>query len=127
MKKGGRVKAVLPRTRYSNLVTDTSILLCYDLLRSVYPFSSWDLPASIEANVQDDHTAYAEFVTPDEINVSKALVYDIDQLMRSVAHEMAHMMQFRMGKFDENNPHDALFHKLAREICLSLGWKQEGF
>ena len=127
MKKGGRVKAVLPRTKYSNLVTDTSILLCYDLLRSVYPFSSWNLPDEIEVNVQDDHTAYAEFVVPNEINVSKALVYDLDQLLRSVAHEMAHMMQFRMGKFDENNPRDALFHKLAREICLSLGWKQEGF
>ena len=127
MSKGGRVKAVLPRTKYSNLVTEQSIYACYDLLRTVYPFSSWDLPDKIEVTVQDDHTAYAEFVVPDEINVSKALVWSMDELVRSVAHEMAHMMQYRMGKFDENNPHDALFHKLSREICLSLGWRQQEF
>lgn len=127
MNKSGRVKAVLPRTKYSNLVTDISVIACYDMLRTVYPFCDWDLPDEVEVTVLDDITAYGEFVEPNEINISKALVWDINDLMRTVAHEMIHLKQHRLGKFDENDPHDKLFWRMAREVCLSVGWKQEGF
>lgn len=127
MKQRNKPQTSLPRSKYSSIVTETSIIGCYDMLRCIYPFSDWDLPDEIEVNVLEDFTAYGEFVDPNEINISKTLVWNIDNLMRTVAHEMIHLKQHRMGKFDENNPHDTLFWRMAREVCLSAGWTQEGF
>lgn len=106
------------------LVTETSILACYQFLRKLHPFCDWDLPAKIECAAIDDAQCYGEFIEQREINISRATVWEMSSLVRTMAHEMVHLRQSMLGKPPD---HDKLFYKLAKEVCLHFGWRHEEF
>lgn len=119
--KRKRLPTGLLKSRQSSLVTSASILMCYDFLRSVKPFSNWDLPDEIEASVLDDAESFGEFIQPSEINISRVLVFDMDTFVRTMAHEMIHLRQHQLGLEPD---HGKTFWNLSRDVCSHFGWRQ---
>lgn len=112
----------------SRVVTKKSILLAYQMLRGMAPFCGWKLPTKIETRVVSDASMFGSFETePSLITISTARVWDVNQLVATVAHEMIHLHQHRLKRLDADNPHDAFFLECAREVCVSLGFDKENF
>ena len=109
------------------VATRKSILLAYQMLRGMEPFCSWKLPATIQAKVVNDISMYGCFEDPDIITISTARVWDVNQLVATVAHEMIHLRQYRLKQLDDTTPHDAYFMEQARLVCVGLGFDKENF
>jgi len=109
------------------VVTRKSILLAYQMLRGMEPFCGWKLPATIQAKVVNDISMYGCFEDPDIITISTARVWDVSQLVATVAHEMIHLRQYRLKQLDDTTPHDAYFMEQARLVCVGLGFDKENF
>ena len=109
------------------VVTKKSVLLAYQMLRGMEPFCSWKLPAAIQTKVVNDISMYGCFEDPDIITISTARVWDVSQLVATVAHEMIHLRQYRLKQLDDTTPHDAYFMEQARLVCVGLGFDQENF
>ena len=109
-------------TRPQHLVTKTSVVLCYDFLRSLHPFKSWNLPKEIDVSVTDKTDEFGSYTEPNEIAISRLLVWDYQMLIRVVAHEMIHARQHVLG---QDPDHGKSFWVHAREVCTAFGWHQE--
>jgi hypothetical protein len=78
----------------SKIVSKKSILLAYQMLRGMEPFCDWKLPTTIQTKVVNDSTMYGCFEDdPHTITISAARVWDVNQLVATVAHEMIHLHQ----------------------------------
>jgi hypothetical protein len=110
------------------VVTKKSILLAYQMLRGMEPFCNWKLPTAIETKVVNDASLYGCFETePNMITISTARVWDVSQLIATVAHEMIHLRQHKLKQLSDTNPHDAFFMEQARIVCIGLGFDKEHF
>ena len=109
------------------VVTRKSILLAYQMLRGMEPFCGWKLPAIIQTKVVNDISMYGCFEDPDIITISTARVWDVNQLVATVANEMIHLRQYRLKQLDDTTPHDAYFMEQARLVCVGLGFDKENF
>jgi len=110
------------------VVSKQTVLLAYQLLRQMEPFSSWKLPLRIETKVVSDASMYGCFEdSPNTITISTAKVWDVNQLVATVAHEMIHYHQSKLKILDADNAHDQFFMNCAREVCVSLGFDKENF
>jgi len=109
------------------VVTKKSILLAYQMLRGMAPFTEWKLPTKVDTKVVNDVSMYGCFDEPGLITISTARVWDVNQLVATVAHEMIHLHQHKLKKLNEANPHDAFFMECAREVCVTLGFDKENF
>lgn len=112
----------------SKIVTKKSILLAYQMLRTMEPFSSWKIPVSIDTRVAHDGAMYGCFETdPNVITISTARVWDVSQLIATVAHEMIHLHQHKLKRLDADKPHDLFFLDCAQDVCVRLGFDKENF
>ena len=110
------------------VVSKKSILLAYQMLRTMEPFASWRLPTKIQTKVVNDPLMYGCFEdSPDTITISAAKCWSVEQLTATVAHEMIHLYQHRLKILDEKNPHDLFFHEQARVVTVTLGFDKENF
>ena len=110
------------------VVTKKTILLAYQMLRGMSPFCDWKLPTKIETKVVHDLSMYGCFEdSPNTITISTAKVWDVTQLVATVAHEMIHLHQFRLKVLDDAQPHDLFFMDCARDVCIELGFDKENF
>ena len=110
------------------VVSKQTVLLAYQLLRQMEPFSSWKLPSRVETKVVSDASMYGCFEdSPNTITISTAKVWDVNQLVATVAHEMIHYHQSKLKILDADNAHDQFFMNCAREVCVSLGFDKENF
>lgn len=109
------------------MITPTSIKHGYAFLRKLPPFKGWKLPAQIEAKVSNDISEYGSFDEPDTITISKARIWDVDAMLKTIAHEMVHLYQFRCKEEGEPPYHNTFFYECAKEVCRELGWKEETF
>mgnify|MGYP007042149356 CR=1 FL=1 len=110
------------------VVSKQTVLLAYQLLRQMEPFSSWKLPLRVETKVVSDASMYGCFEdSPNTITISTAKVWDVNQLVATVAHEMIHYHQSKLKILDADNAHDQFFMNCAREVCVSLGFDKENF
>lgn len=109
------------------MITKRTIQDAYTLLRGMEPFKSWKLPMSIDARVTDNLDEYGAFEEPNIITISKARVWEFDQFIMTVAHEMVHFYQSRQKQMGEPPYHNAFFHESARQICKEFGWKEQDF
>ena len=110
------------------VVSKQTVLLAYQMLRQMEPFSSWKLPSRVETKVVSDASMYGCFEdSPNTITISTAKVWDVNQLVATVAHEMIHYHQSKLKILDADNAHDQFFMNCAREVCVSLGFDKENF
>ena len=109
------------------VVTRKSILLAYQMLRGMEPFCGWKLPATIQTKVVNDISMYGCFEDPDIITISTARVWDVNQLVATVGHEMIHLHQSKLKILSEDSPHDAFFMNCAKQVCVNLGFDKENF
>lgn len=112
---------------HDKVVTKKSILLAYQMLRCMPPFVDMRLPTTIETKVVHDLSMYGCFDEPNVITISTAKVWDVSQLVATIAHEMIHLHQFRLKVLDEEQPHDVFFMHCARDVCVHLGFDKEHF
>ena len=91
------------------------------------PFNEWKLPTKVDTKVVHDASMYGCFDDPDLITISTGRVWDLNQLVATVAHEMIHLRQHRLKRLNADNPHDEFFMDCARDVCVTLGFDKENF
>ena len=109
------------------MITKSAVRHAYAFLRTLPPFKEWRLPTRIEVKISNKTDVYGAFEEPNIITISKTRIWDVDALVRTVAHEMAHLYQFKCGLAGDPPYHNEAFYEIAREICRELGWKEETF
>ena len=101
----------------------------YDFLRETQPFRGWRLPPADDVGF---HVIRAPGFFADcgfendvpVIRVSERKNGYTATVLATLAHEMIHVRQFRLG--DSGN-HNALFHRLARSVCRAHGFDIRSF
>lgn len=101
----------------------------YSFLLTTPPFRTWKLPPAdeVEFHVVRDPTMYGDCVIDGEtpvIRVSERKNGHVQTLLATLAHELVHLRQFQL---DDSANHNALFHKLARKVCLHHGFDPKSF
>lgn len=102
----------------------------YEFLRATQPFSQWSLPHAdeVEFGISRKRGEFGQFYAHSDgrvgIEVSLAKVRATHDLVVTMAHEMCHLRQHRMGAPVD---HDRLFHRLAKSVCRRHGFHLEGF
>ena len=104
-------------------VTPTTIRACYQLLAQLPPFSRWKLPRTkdIEFIATRATDCYGEYEPEHIVRVSSAKNGHLDTLLRTVAHEMIHMV--RACRRDPNwEKHDEKFAAMAAQVSKNMGF-----
>jgi hypothetical protein len=101
----------------------------YDFLRETQPFKGWKLPAADEIGfaVIRDPRLFADCGVENGvpvIRVSEARNGYTATLLATLAHEMCHLRQFRLGN---SGNHNALFRRLAQAVCRAHGFDIRSF
>ncbi len=110
-------------------LTPDLLAAAYDFLRETQPFKAWKLPESDEVgfHVVRDKTMYADFGLENGvpiIRISEAKNGHTATLLATMAHEMAHLRQQRIG---DKGHHTAMFKKMAKRICAIHGFDPKTF
>jgi predicted SprT family Zn-dependent metalloprotease len=101
----------------------------YDCLRAFPPFAGWNLPTSSEIAFkvtlsQDTFGTFELRCEKPHIEISTLIVTNWHMLVETMAHEMIHLRQCRMGRAVD---HDVEWQKLATRVCREFGWQRQGF
>lgn len=93
----------------------------YALLRSTKPFSSWKLQEfdDIGFSVTRDRINRGEFQVKNGVPficVSEVCHHTLDELIRTVAHEMCHLCDWNSG-VRPDVVHGWTFNKMADSVC----------
>lgn len=112
-------------------VTPTVLRSAYAHLRTLRPFSRWNLPPADKVkfalHIGHDHAQYTNLTIP-YIEVNRDTHTTHQQILMSVAHEMCHLRQDLLGRLPfSKNPHNAQFRRMARTICHEFGWDVQVF
>lgn len=105
-------------------LTPERLAATYDYLRVWPPFSRWALPDSdaVRFRTTERKDVCGQFTpAPLEIMVSTALHWQIENLMKTVAHEMVHLHQHLRGT-ETRSQHNGEFKRLSYSICKRYGW-----
>lgn len=106
------------------LVTPRTICAIYEMLIQVPPFSRWNLPPSCEVNfeVTNDPTCYGEYEPePNTIRISSAKIGHLENITKTVAHEIIHMKLYLKGSKSWDK-HDSVFNNLSHKVATQLGY-----
>ncbi len=106
----------------------------YLLLCTIRPFCDYSLPHAddVEFHVVRDkkllgwHVKRSNKDQTNIIAISHRGVGHLDSLMRVLGHEMIHLAQERSGTASRSM-HNAEFHRMAKDVCDSLGWDLRQF
>lgn len=104
-------------------VTPATIRASYELLVQLPPFSRWKLPDTkdIEFVATRAVDCYGEYEPEHIIRVSGAKNGHLDTLLRTVAHEIIHMVRACRG--DPNwDKHDDKFAEMAAAVSQNMGF-----
>jgi hypothetical protein len=101
----------------------------YDFLRATEPFKRWKLPEADEVGfcTLRDRSIFGDVGIEDGIpiiRVSEARNGHAVTLLATLAHEMIHLRQFQLA--DSGN-HNALFRRLAVQVCRAHGFDPKAF
>lgn len=103
----------------------------YELLRATPPFNRWKLPDhdDISFAINRTHGNRGEFYVKD--NVPTIGIHDLhhetlDELMRTVAHEMCHLREWRTGQRQDVH-HGAYFKRSAKAVCKAHQFDKGAF
>lgn len=110
-----------------DITTDTC-RAAYDMLRTTKPFTSWRLPKSdqIIFSLTSARRLYGAHQRRDDKHVvwiNPALHRTLDDVLKTMAHEMIHVKQEVHGLMPKNaDPHDKRFGRAAKKVCAVHGW-----
>lgn len=98
-----------------------TLAAAYDYLCELPPFNKWNLPHSEDVKFsvirKSDRFAHYQMVGGvHHIAVSSMFVGRHESLLSSLSHEMVHL-HIEASGMSTDNPHDAVFHKLADKVC----------
>jgi len=110
-------------------LTPDMLAAAYEFLRTTEPFRAWKLPDSDELGfaVVRDPKMFADFGMENGvpvIRVSEAKNGFAITLLASVAHEMCHLRQERIG---DRSQHGAKFKRMAAQVCRAHGFDPKTF
>jgi len=113
-------------------VTDSAIRDAYLYLRSLPPFTRWNLPPAGDCTfgllVGASH--HAEYVKDGKhlILVNADTHITLTDMLMSVAHEMCHQRQEILGRLPlVKDSHNAEFRRMAKQVCSAMGWDLQKF
>jgi predicted metallopeptidase len=94
----------------------------YDYLRSIVPFSGWNLPDSEDVvfRVIKNRRVYGQARLDGPkyvIEISEARVGRHEVLLSTMAHELVHINAHQSCFLNNRSHHDAAFNKLADQVC----------
>ena len=110
-------------------LTPASCRAVYEMLIQVHPFNKWRMPPSIEVvfKVNDDPTCYGQYEPdPHIITLSRAKLEHLDNIIKTMAHEMVHLKLYK-SKSKSWNTHDENFLKLAVIVSEEFGFDPKEF
>jgi hypothetical protein len=114
-------------------LTPEVVAAAYEFLRASAPFRGWKLPEADEvefhvigARDRRGHYCAGEGATH-RIAVSAANVGHCETLMRTIAHEMIHLVQREHRCETPNAEHNGEFWRMARLVCLHHGFDPRAF
>lgn len=105
-------------------LTPERLAATYDYLRVWPPFSRWGLPDSdaIIFRTTERRDCFGEITyEPLTIMASTALHWQVEPLMKTMAHEMLHLRQ-HLARTENRSQHNAEFKRIAKAICKRYGW-----
>lgn len=110
-------------------VTPEMMETMYEYLRLTPPFKGWKLPDPDELSFKvitsgQIHGECGENKDHIYISISITNVYTSNDLMKTMAHEMIHVEEWRR-KINED--HGKFFNRAARRACAWHGWLERGF
>lgn len=113
-------------------VTDTRVRDAYLYLRTLPPFTRWNMPPASECvfGLLRKASHHAEYVKDGKhlilVNPDQHITL-VDTLM-SVAHEMVRLRQEMLGRLSQKkDPHNAEFRRLAKQVCSHAGFDLQKF
>jgi hypothetical protein len=106
------------------LITPQTIQAVYEMLVQLPPFNRWNLPPSkhIIFEAINDPTCYGEYEPePHAIRISYAKIGHLENLTKTMAHEMIHLKLYIKGSKSWDN-HDKVFCALSHKVAVQLGY-----
>lgn len=113
-------------------ITLTTVEAVYDMLRTTRPFNRWRMPDadSIGFAVMRNPTSKGEFYVDAKghpvIAINDKYHHTIDELMRTVSHEMCHLREYLHGPRKDVH-HGAWFKRSARAVCKAHNFDEGAF
>lgn len=104
----------------------------YDLLRQTAPFDRWNLPYAEEigfAITRDRNNRgefYVDVLKVPFISVNQKFHHTLDELIRTVAHEMCHLRDHLSGSRADVS-HGRSFNSLADTVCKHHNFDRGAF
>lgn len=104
----------------------------YELLRATDPFKRWKLPPADEISfrISRDTSNRGEFHVDAKgipwITANERYHHTLDELLRTVAHEMCHLCDYRSG-IRPDVVHGWTFNKMADKVCKHHSFDRGAF
>ena len=110
-------------------LTPDMLAAAYEFLRATKPFKNWRLPHGDEVGfgVIRDPNLYADFGIDNGIpviRISEAKNGHTATLLATMAHEMCHLRQEKLG---DRGHHTAAFRRMAARVCRAHGFDLKTF
>lgn len=113
-------------------ITNEIIEATYELLRKTPPYKAWRLPDgddiafSVMRSPSDRGEFYVSAKGEPTIAINDNHHQTLHELMRTVAHEMIHLQEYRIGhRWDIK--HGAFFHAAADKVCKAHNFDRGAF
>ena len=110
-------------------LTAKQVQATYDFLRAMPPFCNWRIPESqsVIIKVSNSQMVMGEYESdPHMVSISRVMNNNYDDVLQTVAHEMAHLACEKDGT-ECHADHGDSFKAKAKEVCDVWGWKVEKF
>ena len=104
----------------------------YELLRTTEPFKRWKLPEAddISFRISRDNNNRGEFHVDAKgipwITANQKYHSTLDELLKTVAHEMCHLVEYRAGARNDVQ-HGYIFNDLANIVCKRHSFDRGAF
>jgi hypothetical protein len=109
---------------------------CYDFLCTTPPFNKWNMPESDDVIFMvvkcPRHRGWCDTPAPrhklkSRIAISGGTLSHTNSLVMTMAHEMIHLHQHRVGTDKRGVQHNAAFEIDAELVCKLHGWDPKLF
>jgi len=108
-------------------ITPDTLVACYELLCTVVPFKSWNLPPSDAVKFRvTRHKDVAGCCDGVSISISEHYHGHLSTLLATMSHEMIHLYGFLI-KERGYIAHGAAFKRRAEQVCTVLGFDPKVF